>query len=45
MPATPGNIARACLHVDQKLLYPSQEVERTLISVFKLAKACLHVDP
>nr|XP_027120427.1 MDIS1-interacting receptor like kinase 2-like [Coffea arabica] len=31
--------------LDQRLLYPNQEIEKILISVLKLARECLHVDP
>ncbi|XP_027164525.1 MDIS1-interacting receptor like kinase 2-like isoform X2 [Coffea eugenioides] len=31
--------------LDQRLLYPNQEIEKNLISILKLARECLHVDP
>ncbi|XP_027166992.1 MDIS1-interacting receptor like kinase 2-like [Coffea eugenioides] len=31
--------------LDQRLLYPNEEIENILASVLKLARACLHVDP
>ncbi|XP_071939089.1 MDIS1-interacting receptor like kinase 2-like [Coffea arabica] len=31
--------------LDQRLLYPNQETEKILISIFKLARECLHADP
>nr|XP_027093970.1 MDIS1-interacting receptor like kinase 2-like isoform X2 [Coffea arabica] len=31
--------------LDQQLPYPGQEVEETLVSILKLARACLNVDP
>ncbi|CDP19277.1 unnamed protein product [Coffea canephora] len=31
--------------LDQRLLYPNQQIEKCLISILKLARECLHVDP
>ncbi|CDP22051.1 unnamed protein product [Coffea canephora] len=31
--------------LDQRLLYPNQQIEKSLISILKLARECLHVDP
>nr|XP_027116899.1 MDIS1-interacting receptor like kinase 2-like isoform X1 [Coffea arabica] len=31
--------------LDQRLLYPNEEIENILAFVLKLARACLHVDP
>ena len=31
--------------LDQRLLYPNQETEKILISILKLARECLRVDP
>ncbi|XP_027165627.1 MDIS1-interacting receptor like kinase 2-like [Coffea eugenioides] len=44
MSSKPENIELKDL-LDQRLLYPSQEIERSLKSVLKLVRACLHVDP
>ncbi|KAL3507242.1 hypothetical protein ACH5RR_032624 [Cinchona calisaya] len=44
MSSTPGNIELKDL-IDQRLLYPNPKVEKNLISVLKMARACLHVDP
>ncbi|CDP18613.1 unnamed protein product [Coffea canephora] len=31
--------------LDQRLLYPNQQIEKNLISILKLARECLHADP
>ncbi|XP_027117129.1 uncharacterized protein [Coffea arabica] len=31
--------------LDQRLLYPNQQIEKCLMSILKLARECLHVDP
>ncbi|CDP21380.1 unnamed protein product, partial [Coffea canephora] len=31
--------------LDQRLLYPNQQVEKCLLCSLKLARECLHVDP
>ncbi|XP_027157986.1 MDIS1-interacting receptor like kinase 2-like [Coffea eugenioides] len=31
--------------LDQRLLYPNQEIEKILMSILKLARECLHADP
>ncbi|CDP18614.1 unnamed protein product [Coffea canephora] len=31
--------------LDQRLLYPNEQIEKSLISVLKLARECLHVEP
>ncbi|CDP11199.1 unnamed protein product [Coffea canephora] len=43
MSSTPGNIELKDL-LDQRLLHPTEETEKILISTIKLAKPCLHVN-
>ncbi|CDP19734.1 unnamed protein product [Coffea canephora] len=31
--------------LDQRLLYPNQQIQKCLMSILKLARECLHVDP
>ncbi|CDP11195.1 unnamed protein product [Coffea canephora] len=44
MSSSPEEIELKAL-LDQRLLYPNEEIENILAFVLKLARACLHVDP